>query len=337
MGFTLDDVRARTYKTRDAWWTVLLVDPVAARLVRWTASRTRITPNQLTVCALLLGIGSAACFLQADWRWLIAGAIVYHLSFLLDCMDGKVARLTGGGSVFGSWLDYVFDRLRVLICAMGLMVGQYRATGHDYYLLLGVLVVFLDMLRYLDALEVAKVRRTMRSRIKRRLREISDQRAEARTHHLPEPPAEQPTASDAQRDSDMRVIQGLIHADPDMDLGPSGAEHAAEDLDLQAEFRWHFPWWGRFRDALRDHRIRAHLFSGIEFQMVVFIVGPLTGRIVPTTLAAAGLLLIFELAIIYKLWLSTRDFERVLRRFSPADQEVADLSGQSADATVASR
>ena len=29
--FTLDDVK-QTYKRKDAWWTVLLVDPVASRL-----------------------------------------------------------------------------------------------------------------------------------------------------------------------------------------------------------------------------------------------------------------------------------------------------------------
>ncbi|MFS2294977.1 MAG: CDP-alcohol phosphatidyltransferase family protein, partial [Actinomadura sp.] len=55
--FTLDDVRQRTYKARDAWWTVLLVDPLASRLVKFTANRTRITPNQLTVGALILGLG----------------------------------------------------------------------------------------------------------------------------------------------------------------------------------------------------------------------------------------------------------------------------------------
>ncbi|MFL5286419.1 MAG: hypothetical protein ACJ8AW_36945, partial [Rhodopila sp.] len=31
---TLQEIRERTYKPRDAWWTVLLVDPLAARLVR---------------------------------------------------------------------------------------------------------------------------------------------------------------------------------------------------------------------------------------------------------------------------------------------------------------
>nr|WP_308210023.1 CDP-alcohol phosphatidyltransferase family protein [Actinomadura madurae] len=124
--FTLDDVRQRTYKARDAWWTVLLVDPLASRLVRFTANRTRVTPNQLTVAALILGLGAGACFAVASWPWLLAGAVLYHLSFTLDCMDGKIARLKGTGSVFGAWLDYIFDRVRVLACAIALMAASTR-------------------------------------------------------------------------------------------------------------------------------------------------------------------------------------------------------------------
>ena len=55
--FTLDDVRTLTYKARDAWWTVFLVDPLAGRLVVGLANRTSITPNQITWSAFLLGFG----------------------------------------------------------------------------------------------------------------------------------------------------------------------------------------------------------------------------------------------------------------------------------------
>jgi len=143
MGFTLEDVRSRTYKARDAWWTVFLVDPLAGRAVVRIANRTSITPNQLTWGALVLGLGSAGCFLMQTWAWLIAGAVLYHLSFVLDCMDGKIARLKGTGTVLGGWLDYVFDRVRVLACTITLMMGQYEATGHEFYLLMGVGVYLL--------------------------------------------------------------------------------------------------------------------------------------------------------------------------------------------------
>ncbi|MEV1244914.1 CDP-alcohol phosphatidyltransferase family protein [Nonomuraea sp. NPDC050022] len=281
--FTLDDVRTLTYKARDAWWTVFLVDPLAGRLVVGLANRTAITPNQITWGAFLLGLGSAGCFLMADgWAWLAAGAVLYHLSFVLDCVDGKIARLKGTGTVLGGWLDYVFDRIRVLTCALALMWGRFESTGEEFYLVLGMLVVFLDMLRYVDALQIAKVRRQMRRKLDEAIEQVTG---------VPAVSLEQPET-------------GL----------ESGEIRSADSVDLQQNFRAHFAWYIRIRDWLRDHRVRAHLISGIEFQMAVFIVGPLTGWIVPVTIGTAALLLVFEAAIMFKLYLSSRDLTRALAK-----------------------
>lgn len=122
--FTLADVREHTYKRRDAWWTVFLVDPLASRLVLFTANRTSITPNQITAGAGVLGAGSAVAFALGTWPWLVLGGVLFHLSFVLDCMDGKIARLKGNGSVFGAWVDFVFDRVRFFVCMMALLLGS---------------------------------------------------------------------------------------------------------------------------------------------------------------------------------------------------------------------
>ena len=102
--YTLEDAR-KTYKKRDSWWTVFLVDPIASRIMLPIANHTNFTPNQITVVAFILGLLSAACFLQGTSAFLIAGALLFHLSFILDCIDGKLARLKGSGTMFGMWLD----------------------------------------------------------------------------------------------------------------------------------------------------------------------------------------------------------------------------------------
>jgi phosphatidylglycerophosphate synthase len=285
--FTMEDVRSRTYKARDAWWTVVLVDPLAGRLVRFTANRSSLTPNALSAAALVLGLGAAGCFWAADWKWLVAGAVIYHLSFVLDCMDGKIARLKGTGTVFGGWLDYVFDRVRVLICALALTGGQFAATGRPVYLALGVGIVFLDMLRYLDALKVAAARREMRSRL-RAARGLAD---------------------------DDRAVERVLPIHPDEapdETGVPGPAPVPQIVDLQQGFRTRFPWYLRVRDWLVQRRVRPHLVSGIEFQMAVFIIGPLCDAIISVTIVAGLLMLVFEIAIIYKLWLSTRDYARAM-------------------------
>jgi hypothetical protein len=97
------------------------------------------------------------------------------------------------------------------------------------------------------------------------------------------------------------------------------ASGASNVVDLHEQFRDQFPWYTRVRRAMLRTRIRPHLISGIEFQMFVFIVGPLTGRILWTTVVSAALLMLFELVIMYKFWLSTRDYSRVMEELSPPD------------------
>ncbi|MBI0297726.1 CDP-alcohol phosphatidyltransferase family protein [Streptomyces sp. PRKS01-29] len=343
----LAEVRRITEKKRDAWWTVMLVDPVATPLVRWIARHTRATPNQLTWGAFLVGLGSAACFAQGDWRWLLLGAVLYHVSFIFDCMDGKLARLTGTGSVFGAWLDFVFDRIRVLVCSVALMGGQYARTDDVLYLWLALAVASLDALRYIDSLEIFKIRHGMRKQIKARMRAARKAENQAELAFMEDLLRENPEA-DLETDRDtVAPLQPVAPLEPVAPLQPVAplepvtpleatavpapvpAPRRPAVVDLHQEFRRRFPWWVRCRNFLQRHRIRAHLISGIEFQMGVFIIGPALDAVVATTVVSGVLLLVFELAIIYKLLLSTRDFTRTLNSFETADRLPATTSVNS--------
>ena len=316
--FTLDDVRA-TYKKRDAWWTVFLVDPLAARIILPLANRTKVTPNQVSITSFAVGLLAAAAFWQGDHPALVVGALLYHISFVLDCVDGKIARLKGTGSVFGMWLDYSFDRYRVLACTGALMYGQYQRSGEVYFIWLAVLVTFLDMLRYMDALQVYKLRLEMG----RRLRGAAHPRSRRAKHY-------QVPADEAVRFLPVGATQDLgYHPVPTAKSGAavvyqrrraSRSKPRALTYVLQQEFWSRFGWWARVREVLMRKRVRPHLFSGIEYQMCIFIVGPLLNAVLGAVLISAVLLLVFEGAVIYKLLLSSRDFEREMRRLSrPGD------------------
>jgi phosphatidylglycerophosphate synthase len=265
---SLADLRAATYKRPDAWWTVLLVDPVAVRVLRWMVPARWITPNRVTVSAFVLSLGAAGCYLTGGRAWLVLGAALYYVGFLLDCVDGKLARWQGSGTLFGAWLDYIFDRLRVLVCTLALMGGQYLRTGQGVYLALGAVVVFLDMFRYLDSLHMEKVK--------------------------------------AQMSDDLRRANANgSHGD-----GPHGDA-------VNASWRRRFAAVVRFRAWTERHRIRPHLMSGVEFQMFVLVVAPLTGAVLTggvlgVTVATCAVMLAFELSMVYKFWLSTRDYRRAM-------------------------
>jgi phosphatidylglycerophosphate synthase len=251
----LQDIRERTYKSRDAWWTVLLVDPVAVHLVRLVAPYRWITPNLLSGLAFVLGVGSAACFALQDRWWLVAGAVLFHLSFVVDCMDGKIARLNGTGSMFGQWFDFIFDRLRVVLCAIALMGGQYARTGDVAWVWLAAGVIGLDLFRYVNGSQLGKIKNSMNAR-------LAEARGTLPTVHLP----------DDEGETD----------DPVSTRPPRSA-------------------YERVRNALLRHRIRIHVFSGIEFEMTVFIIGPLIGFVFWTSIVAAVLLLAFEALLVFRL------------------------------------
>ncbi|GLX99774.1 CDP-alcohol phosphatidyltransferase family protein [Actinoplanes sp. NBRC 101535] len=289
---TLTEIRERTYKRRDAWWTVWLVDPLASRLVWLVAPWRWFTPNRLTVGAFLVGLGSAAAFWQGSYAWLLVGAVLYHLSFVLDCMDGKIARLNGTGSLFGAWLDYVFDRLRVLACAIGLFGGQYVLTGDVVHLWLASLVIFLDMFRYLNALQMGKVKQTMKEKLLAAYEEAG----------APAP----------------EVVEETAEEDP---FGPQQSRDSIRSrVDVHGDFRERYTLFVRIRNFLLRQRIRAHVFSGIEFMMFVFIVGPMIGQIVITTIVSAVLVLTFEALLVFKLWTTTKTFNK---RIAALPDEIA--------------
>ena len=251
----IDEIRERTYKARDAWWTVLLVDPVAVHLVRFVAPYRWITPNLLSALAFVFGVASAACFAMQDRWWLVGGALLFHLSFVVDCMDGKIARLNGTGTMFGVWFDFIFDRLRVVLCTIALMGGQYARTGDVAWIWLAAAVLGLDLFRYLNGAQMAKIKATMRLQL--------DEAKGITT-----------------------VAQAVDDEGESEEPVPAGPARSPYE---------------RIRNALLRHRIRIHLFSGIEFEMTVFVIGPLIGFVFWTSIVAGVLLLLFEALLVVRL------------------------------------
>ena len=104
-------------KRVDAWWSVLAIDPLAVRLVGLLRRFDGVTPTAVTVVAHLLGFVTAAMFLAG---WLVPAALLFELRFVLDCADGKLARVQGTSSAAGAYLDYVGDYVVVAANVVGL-------------------------------------------------------------------------------------------------------------------------------------------------------------------------------------------------------------------------
>jgi len=85
---------------------------------RWIEAETRflhnlgLSPNKITVLGFLLSLSSALLYLnwgRSPLALPIAGLLLL-LSGFFDALDGAIARLSGGVTAFGGFLDSLLDR-----------------------------------------------------------------------------------------------------------------------------------------------------------------------------------------------------------------------------------
>jgi phosphatidylglycerophosphate synthase len=130
-------------KQRDInWFTEWIARPPAAVVV-YALRATPITPNQVTF--LSAGIAAIACAMFAcapGYGWLVAAAAVFELSFVLDCVDGQLARLRKLASPLGHLLDFLMDELKAMLLYSSVAIRLWQQTGEDRVLLVGAAGAF---------------------------------------------------------------------------------------------------------------------------------------------------------------------------------------------------
>jgi archaetidylinositol phosphate synthase len=105
---------------------VRYLEPVAEVFVR-----LKITPNQISLLALLAGILCAILFFQREFFW---GSLALLISAIFDLIDGSVARKTNAHTDFGAVFDWIVDKYVDALALMGIglagipVVSQYFAV-----------------------------------------------------------------------------------------------------------------------------------------------------------------------------------------------------------------
>ncbi len=159
---TIDQTRERLRRVwGDYLTTILVINPINVRLVR-LVGRTAVTPNHLTVFAFCLTIVSALCFSSPDRVFQVAGAGLLLLAFLVDCMDGDLARLKELESPLGAMLDPIFDRLGEITVICGVAICGWRTTGEPLWLMGGIVGAGMSQVYfYITDLMLNKVQKDM--------------------------------------------------------------------------------------------------------------------------------------------------------------------------------
>jgi phosphatidylglycerophosphate synthase len=134
--------RASKKKKDINWWTEWVCRPPAAVLV-YLLRGTRITPNQVTFLATFVAFVSCALFvLLPGFAGAIVAALVFELSFVLDCVDGQLARLRKQSSTIGHHLDFLMDEIKAFFVygaiTVRLHLGAADPEAARLYLVVGL-------------------------------------------------------------------------------------------------------------------------------------------------------------------------------------------------------
>jgi phosphatidylglycerophosphate synthase len=116
-----------------------LVNRPVGRYLAALAHRAGLAPNQVTALSgvvTFVGIAVVALAPPSPVMGLVV-ALLLALGYALDSADGQLARLRGGGSLVGEWLDHMIDCAKNAALHLAVLISFYRfAESADSVLLL---------------------------------------------------------------------------------------------------------------------------------------------------------------------------------------------------------
>jgi hypothetical protein len=137
------DAYRRTQKPKDIFWNKYVARPAAAVLLV-PLERSPITPNQVTFASLAVFAAAIPILIAVPGHvGLLLAALVIQLSYVLDCVDGQLARMRGTSTPVGAYLDFLMDELKAFMLVATMGVRLWREHEDTFWLLEGLVGVVL--------------------------------------------------------------------------------------------------------------------------------------------------------------------------------------------------
>lgn len=97
-----------------------------------------LTPNQVSIVSAVHSFAAILLIAVAPVNvpMGVVIALLLVLGYAWDSADGQVARLRGGGSPQGEWLDHFIDTLKISSLHLAVLIGLYRVLPDEPALLL---------------------------------------------------------------------------------------------------------------------------------------------------------------------------------------------------------
>ncbi|TCB99587.1 CDP-alcohol phosphatidyltransferase family protein [Micromonospora zingiberis] len=146
----VDEDRAElrlSVKEKDDFFTTYFVSTWSPYVTK-AAARLGLSPTGVTMLSVGFAVAAAALFASGGRLALVTGGVLLYLGFVLDCVDGQLARYTRNFSAWGGWLDTMADRAKEYLVYAGLGWGA-TAAGFRYGWALAIAAMTLQTVRHM--------------------------------------------------------------------------------------------------------------------------------------------------------------------------------------------
>jgi phosphatidylglycerophosphate synthase len=111
----------------------LYVNRPLGRIFAAAAYQLGLTPNQVTGISAAFTCSGLLILAAGSATWLVGVVItvLLLLGYAFDAADGQLARLRGGGSLLGEWLDHMIDSVKVAALHLAVLINLYRNFDLD--------------------------------------------------------------------------------------------------------------------------------------------------------------------------------------------------------------
>ncbi|MFQ5952906.1 MAG: CDP-alcohol phosphatidyltransferase family protein [Candidatus Omnitrophota bacterium] len=134
-------VQKPDYKKRGNWMARNITRDMALP-VSWLLLHTSVTANQVTFASLVIGLVGCIAFACGSKNAMLLGAFLLQLWYLLDHVDGHIARYRKQSSLTGLYLDYITHYIIHAGIFIGVGCGVFQQTGNPFYLVAGCIAAF---------------------------------------------------------------------------------------------------------------------------------------------------------------------------------------------------
>ncbi len=130
----------------DETLTLYILRPIAFIFVKLLYP-TKITPNQVSLMSIIVGVLAGFFFSRGDHTSFILAGSLYFFCLVLDCVDGMIARLKKNGTAVGRIIDGFADYIVGVAVYVGLGIGFDKGIvnlnfwPYSYWLLLTISAV----------------------------------------------------------------------------------------------------------------------------------------------------------------------------------------------------